>query len=251
MTTLSNKLQEITKRLQQLTVWRPNERDPFYELDHWRTDAHTTIEQIYQRKRQQIEQVMEKHEREFMRQIARQRLLLKSIRQRIVPQKELNSYNRTLNETSILTDLQKIENEINTKLGRGEIIIETNPLNFDDSVMIGLKTYLSATPSMYFKKMSASTQPKKPIHRSTDEVTRAFDTWLQVKKKEQVMTTQQELQSIRQYEQYIQEHRSSRQRQNRDAFDSWLNSKKKTGAFSKKQISIIDNNDITQETNAT
>jgi hypothetical protein len=242
MTTLRSKFQEITKQLQQLTVWRPNDRDPFCELDHWRTDAHTTIEQIYNKKRQQIEQIIDKHERIFMQHIARQRLLLNSIRQRLLSEKD----NRTLNETSILTDLQKVENDIKTKLGRGEIVVKAIPLNIDDSVIIGLKTYLSATSSIHFKEMLIKNQPIKP-HRSTDEVTRAFDNWVQFKKKEEVITARIELQSARQYEQYAKERRLYRQKQSEESYENWLS--KKT-IETKKKLTKNDN-DIKQEINAT
>ncbi len=247
MTTLINKFQEITKRFQQLTVWRPNERDSFYELDRWRTDAHTTIEQIYNRKRQQIEQLIEKHEREFMRQITRQRLLLSSIRKRLLPQKEMNTYIRTQNETSILTDLQKVENDINTKLGRSEIFIETIPFNLEDSVMISLKTYLAATPLIYFKETSTRGQPKTPVHRSTDEIERAYDKWLLVKKKDEILTAQKELQSAKQNKQYTEE---NRRKDNQRAYNEWLNRKRTDGILIKKKLNI-NVYDIKQEINGT
>jgi hypothetical protein len=250
MTTLISKFQEITKRLQQLTVWRPNERDPFYELDRWRTDAHTTIEQIYNRKRQQIEQLIDKHEREFMRQISRQRLLLNIIRKRLLSQKEMNTDIRVRNETSISTDLKKIENDINTKLGPGDIVIEIIPLDLEDSVIVGLKTYLSATSSMYFTEMPVRNQPKKPIPRSTDEVKRAYDKWLHVKKNEEVITAQRYSQSARQNQQYAQEYRSNRQKSSKRAYGEWLDTKKANGAFIKKNLSINED-DIKQETNGT
>ena len=182
MTTLIGKFQETNKRLQQLTVWRPTECDPYFELDRWRTDAHRTIEQIYQKKRQQIEQLTDKHEREFMRQIARQRGLLTSVRTRLSPPKDTESYIYTQNEPSILTDLQKIENDINTKLGRAEIDIETKPLNVEDTVIVSLKRYLSPTSSLYVKEQSTINQSKKCTPRSTNEVSREYDKWLQVKK---------------------------------------------------------------------
>ena len=207
--------------------------------------------QIYQKKRQQIEQIMDKHEREFLRQISRQRNLLKNIRQRLSSQKEINSYLRTQNETSILTDLHKIENDINIRLGRAEIVIETMPVNFEELVMVGLKTYLSGTSSLYIKEMSAKIQPKKPATlRSTEEATRAYDSWLQVKKQAETMIARRELQSARQFTQYSQETRLIRDRKSKEAFDKWVDTKKAEGAFTKKQSSVHDN-DTTQETNGT
>jgi len=246
MTTLISKLQETTKRLQQLTVWRPNERDPFYELDRWRTDAHTTIEQIYNRKRQQIEQIINKHEREFMQQIVRQRLLLNSIRGRLLSQKEMN----TQYETSIFTDLQKIENDINTKLGRSEIVVETTPFDLENSVMIGLKTYLSATSSMYIKEMAVRNRPKKPIPRSTDEVKHAYSKWLQVKKNEEAITAQRYSQSAQLHEQYTDEYRLHRQKDSDKAYKRWLSRKMSEGGLIKKNLSI-NNDTIKQETTET
>lgn len=247
MTTLIGKLQEITKRLQQLTVWRPNERDPFCELDRWRTDAHTMIEQIYHRKKQQIEQLMEKHEREFMRQITRQRFLLNSIKKRLLPQKEISTYNRIQNEPSILTDMQKIENDINTKLGRAEISIETIPFNLEDSVIVSLKTYLSPSSSMYIKELSTRNQPKKPVQRSPTEITHAFDNWVQVKKTDQINLTQRELQSARQNERNASEHRLMRQKSSEKAYNDWLNRKNNEDELIKKLLST-NGKDIKQET---
>jgi hypothetical protein len=247
MTTLISKFQETTKRLQQLTVWRPTERDPFFELDRWRTDAHTTIEQIYNKKRQQIEHLMDKREREFMRQIARQRALLTSVRQRLSSSKEMNSSMRTQNDISILTDLQKIDNDINTKLGRAEIVIETTPINLDDSVMVLLKTYLSPTSSLYVKEISTRNQTRKSTPRSANEVIRAYDNWAQLKKQEEMALARKELQSAREYQKNLQENRSRKQKQNDEAFDNWMNAKKSENAFTKKRLSI-HHIDIKQET---
>jgi hypothetical protein len=250
MTTLATKLQETTKRLQNLTVWRPNERDPFIELDRWRQDAHTTIEQIYNKKKQQIELVIEKHEREFMRQLTRQRSLLNSIRKRLLQQKDMNTQLRQQNETTILTDLQKIDNDINTKLGRGDVLIETSPINLEDSVNVGLKTYLSSTSSMFFADMSNRNQRPKSARRSADEVSHAYDNWLNVKKKEQDATIRKELQNTKQREEHTREIRSSKQRGSERAYDTRLNRKKTEGAFTKKKVSINDT-DVVQETNGT
>jgi hypothetical protein len=247
MTTLIGKFQETSKRLQQLTVWRPTERDPYFELDRWRTDAHRTIEQIYQKKRQQIEQLTDKHEREFMRQIARQRALLTSIRTRLSSSKEMDSHIRIQNETSIFTDLQKIENDINTKLGRAEIDIEITPLNVENSVIVSLKRYLSANSSLFVKELSTRNQSKKPIQRSGDEVTRAYDNWLQVKQGEEIILLRKELQSARESQQNFEENNRWRKKQNKEGFDNWVNAKKSKGAFTKKRLSIHEN-EIKQET---
>jgi exonuclease VII large subunit len=246
MTTLPSKLQETTKRLQNLTVWRPNERDPFIELDRWRTDAHDTIEQIYHKKKQQIEQVIEKHEREFMRQLTRQRSLLNSIRKRLLQQKDMTTQLRIQNETSILTDLQRIDNDMNTRLGRGEVVIEIVPINLEDSIKVGLKTYLSTTSSICFRETSTRNQPTR---RSGNEVTQAVDNWLQIKKQDEV-TIRKELQNTRQSEEHARENRFIRQRHSTEAYGKWLNRKQTEGAFIKKKSSKNDD-EIKQETNGT
>jgi hypothetical protein len=246
MTTLTSKVQDVTKRLQHLTVWRPNDRDPFFELDRWRLDAHTAIEQVYIKKRQQIEQLSEKHEREFMRQLTRQRLLLNNIRKRVLIEKDI----RSQNETSILMELQKVENDINTKLGRGEISIEATSINFDDSVIVSLKTYLSATSSMYVKELSTRNQVQKPVRRSANEVTRAFEEWRQVKD-EHLKTTNQELQTIKQKRDELdRERRTTRSKGSEEAYNKWRNRKEAQGGFIKNKVNNDDDN-IQQETNLT
>ncbi|CAF0816749.1 unnamed protein product [Rotaria sordida] len=247
MTTIANKLREITKRLQHLTVWRPNERDPFFELDRWRIDAHTTIEQLFNRKRQQIEQLIERHEREFMRQLARQHSLLNNLRKRLIPQKEITTRNSTQNDISILTDLKKIENEIDTRLGRGEIFIEITPLNLEDSVMVSLKTYLSTTSSIYSKEISTINQPKKPKHRSPDEASAAFNKWLEVKHKEET-SVQKELENTKQKKQKDEEYRLMKKQNNQQAYEQWLHEKKAQAASMKKKLNITDS-DIHQKIN--
>ncbi|CAF0847754.1 unnamed protein product [Rotaria sordida] len=247
MTTIANKLREITKRLQHLTVWRPNERDPFFELDRWRIDAHTTIEQLFNRKRQQIEQLIERHEREFMRQLARQHSLLNNLRKRLIPQKEITTRNSTQNDISILTDLKKIENEIDTRLGRGEIFIEITPLNLEDSVMVSLKTYLSTTSSIYSKEISTINQPKKPKHRSPDEASAAFNKWLEVKHKEET-SVQKELENTKQKKQKDEEYRLMKKQNNQQAYEQWLHEKKAQTASMKKKLNITDS-DIHQKIN--
>ena len=151
MTTLASKLQKITERLQELTVWRPTERDPFIELDHWRAYAHAAVEQTYEKKRQLIESLIGEHEQAFMRQVTKQRALLNRVRQRFFMPKDIVAPNVSSHEISILSDLHKIEHDIHTKLGRAEILVEPSSLNPDVSITISLKTYLSSTPLMYGK----------------------------------------------------------------------------------------------------
>ncbi|CAF2851793.1 unnamed protein product [Rotaria sp. Silwood2] len=249
MTTLTSKLQEISKQLQHLTVWRPNERDPLFELDRWRTDAHTTIEQIFNRKRQQIEQLTEKHEREFMRQLTRQHSLLNNIHKRLILPKESTTRNNTQNDISILSDLKRIENDINTRLGRGEIVIETTPLNLEDSVMISLKTYLSTTSSIYSKETSTINQPKKPKHRSPDEVAAACSQWLEVKQKDK-SSAQKEAEDARQKKLKDEKYRSLRTKESQEAYKQWLHEKDVQAESTKKKSNINENGDK-QKTNET
>lgn len=250
MTTLINKLQETNQRFQQLTVWRPTDRDPFIELDRWRMNAHAHIEQIYLRKRQQIEQLMDKHEREFMRQISRQRILLNSVRKRLAERKESNSHTQTQNESSILMDLQRIENDIQTKLGRAEILIETTVPNFEDSVIISLKTYMSSNPMVFTKESSTINFSKKPTRRSANEVIRAYETWLGAKKQEESFVNQRELHSAREHQQRIQENALIRERKSKKAFEDWVKTKENAGAFARKTL-ISHENDTIKETNET
>ncbi|CAF3386923.1 unnamed protein product [Rotaria sp. Silwood1] len=247
MATLTSKLQEITKRLQHLTVWRPNERDPFFELDRWRIDAHTNIEQIFNKKRQQIEQLIEKHEREFMRQLTRQHSLLNNIRKRLIPQKENIIRNNTQNDISILADLKKIENDIDTRLGRGEVVIETVSVNFEDSVMISLKTYLSTTSSIYLKETSTINQPKKPKHRSSNEVSAAFNKWLEVKQTEET-NARKEFENVK--EQKHEEYRSTRIKQRQRTHEQWLHDKNTEAGLMKKNLNISDSG-VKQKTSET
>lgn len=247
MTTLTNKLQDITKRLQYLTVWRPDERDPFFELDRWRTDAHAAIEQLFMRKRQQMEQIIEKHEREFMRQLTRQRSLLSNIRKRLALKKDRNALNTTQNDISILSDLQKIENDIDTRLGRAEIVIQITPLNYEDSIMVGLKTYLSTTSSLYVKEMSTLNEPKRPKHRTTNEVERAVQKWMQEKKNEE-MYVKKELETTKQKKQETDESRLRRQRESSEVFKKWLERKNIERVVVKKKINL-NYTDGLQETN--
>ncbi|CAF1391199.1 unnamed protein product [Rotaria magnacalcarata] len=224
MTSLTSKLEEITKRLQHLTVWRPSERDPFLELDCWRTDAHAKIEHIFNKKKQQIQQLIEKHEREFMRQLARQRSLLNSIHQKLSAKKEISTRNQIQNDTSIFNDLQSIENDINTRLGRGEMLIEITPLDLDNSVTVSLKTYLSTTSSMYIKETSTINQPVKPKHRSADEIAHGLSRWLQVKQVKESATLK-ELEDTKQKKRNHEENSLMRKRQCDDAYTKWLNGK--------------------------
>jgi hypothetical protein len=249
MTALTNRFQEITRQLQQLTIWRPNEHDPFVELERWRTETHVTIEQIYKKKRQQIEQLTEKHEQEFIRQLTRQRSSLNGIRKKLSPKKEINAHTRAYIETSIVNDLNRIENDINIRLGRAEIIVETIPLNFEDSVTVGLKTYLPSTSPMCFKEILTTNQSQKPIRRSANEAHRAFDRWLQVKINEEG-NVRKELHSARQNGQHTQEEQLIKQKQKDDAYHNWLHMKKTEGAVIKKKFDINDN-DIQQETDET
>ena len=249
MTTVTNRFHEITKQLQQATIWRQNERDPLVELDRWRRDAHIGIEQIYNKRRQQIEQLSEKHEREFLRQLARLRLSLNNIRQKLSSKKEISSHVRTHIETSIIKDLHKIENDINTRLGRAEIVIETIPVNLEDSVTVGIKTYLSSTTPLYLKEMLTKSQSQKPVRRSANEAQRAFDSWLQVKKNEEA-NAHKELHSARQDEQNTHKEQLIKQKNSQEAYDRWINRKKTEGAFTKR-ISNLNDSDINQETDET
>lgn len=250
MTTLISKLQETNQRFQQLTVWRPTDRDPFIELDRWRLNAHAHIEQIYLKKRQQIEQLMDKHEREFMRHIARQRTMLNSVRKRLAENKEINSYAQAQNESSILMDLQRIENDIQTKLGRAEILIETATPNFEGHVIISLKTYLSSNPMLFTKELSTINLSKKPTRRSTNAVIHAYETWLDGKKQEEAVTNRRELQSAREHRQRAQENFMIREQQNKETFKRWVKTKESTGAFVKKTPDT-QKNDTIKETNET
>jgi hypothetical protein len=162
----------------------------------------------------------------------------------------MHSHFREQHEASILIDIQKIENDINTKLGRGEISIETTPINLEDSVMVSLKTYLSPTSSMYVKEISTRNPPKKPKQRPIDEVTRAFDNWLQVKKQGEVFIARKESQSAKLYKQYAQEHRLIKQKNSEEAYNRWLNMKNTENALIKKKLSV-NGNDIKQEINGT
>ena len=248
MTTLTSKFHGINQRFQQLTVWRPTDQDPFIELDRWRINAHHHIEQIYLKKRQQIEQLMDKHQREFMRQISRQRTLLVGIQKRLSAQKEITSYLETQNESSILTELQRIDNDIKFKLGRAEILIETTQLNLENSVIVSLKTYLSGNSTAFTKELSTINPPKKPTRRTTEEVNRAFGNWVDGKNKEQTMITQRALQSAREYRQRTQENHSIRENESRQAVDRWMKNKESIGAFVKKP-SNSQENDAVKESN--
>ena len=247
MTALTNKLQEITKRLQRLTVWKPSERDPYFELDRWRTDAHATIEQIFNKKQQQIQQLIQRHEREFMRHLERQRLLLSSVRKRLLPQKENSKLNHTRNDTSIVADLQKVENDINIRLGRAEISIETSPLNIEDSVLVSLKTYFSGSSSISFKEMSTINQTKKPIRRSNDEIVQAFEKWVQVKNRDAAV--QREIESTKRRNAEIKErnYHVAGNFAKEQAFYQWLEKKNKE-TRARKRLNATDS-DIKQEAN--
>ena len=172
MTTLASKLQQITERLQELTVWRPTERDPLIELDHWRAYAHAAVEQTYEKKRQLIESLIGQHEQAFMRQLTKQRALLNRVRQRFFMPKEILAPSASSHEVSILTDLQKIEHDIHTKLGRAEILVEPSSLNPDVSITISLKTYLSSTPPMYGKEPKLKSAHGDDRWRTSARITR-------------------------------------------------------------------------------
>ncbi|CAF0943675.1 unnamed protein product [Adineta ricciae] len=234
MTTLTSKFQDITKQLQQLSIWRPNERNPLLELERWREDAHQTIEQLYNKKRYEIGQVTEKHEREFLRQLARQRLQMNNIQQKIPTKPVANPSLRTFHENSIFNELQTIENDINTRLGRAEITLETLPLNCNGLVTVGLKTYLSGKPVPHCKEISFKDLPKRSARRSADEVRTAHQKWLQTKKEEENLrreyfdTRQQELANERQV--------FFRNTANQAAFERWKQQKRESGAFKKRKV---------------
>lgn len=225
MTTLSSKLHDVTKQLQQLTVWRPNEHDPFIELHRWRNTAHQCIEDLYHNKRQEIENLIEKHQREFMRQIARQRTLIDSLRQRLANLDNTDAQLRIQTETSIFTDLQKIQQNISTKLGRGEIHVYTKPIDSNDLVTVRLKTYLA----------NHSTLPQDPLfdrpaHQSTEKAKLSHEAWLRTKtpKKESV-------EAKRRAQSQAEEEKQRRLVQREQRFHNWLQRKKESGAFRKKQ----------------
>ena len=92
--------------------------------------------------------IIQQHEREFMRQLARQHLLLKSIRRRLSTKNDNSIINNRIEyASSIWNDLQRIEKDINTKLGRGEIVIETSPLNYDQFISSLHKTIIKSCNS--------------------------------------------------------------------------------------------------------
>lgn len=238
MTTLSSKLHDVTKQLQQLTVWRPNEHDPFIELHRWRDTAHQLIEEFYRNKRDEIENLMEKHQRDFMKQIARQRLLVESLRQRIVTiSNQNNAHLRIQSETSILTDLQKIERDISTKLGRGEIRVESKPIQLDDLVIIHLKTYLANTATVYHDekahRMGSSNQRR--VRPSTEENVQAYQNWLRTK-----TPTKEKIALDRQVKKQAEEERLVWLREKQRGFDEWVQRKREIGAFRKKKTTIDD-----------
>ena len=233
MTTLSSKLYNVTTRLQQLTVWRPNEHDPFIELDRWRNNAHELIEEFYENKRQEIENLIAKHEREFMRQIARQRTLLESLRKRSATLEQMHSHLRTSTETSILSDIQKLEREISTKLGRGEISVESKSIEIDDLVTIHLKTYLANNSTMFYEEIPSrnGSSSKTIARRSADENTRAYKSWLQNKN-----TRKQSNQWEKEAKERALETRQQRLIRCQQAFEEWSTRKRDEGAFKKKKI---------------
>lgn len=247
MTTLIGKFYETNQRFQQLTVWRPTDKDPFIELDRWRINAHQHIEQIYLKKRQQIEQLMDKHQREFMRQISRQRTLLTGIQKRLSGQKDITSYLQAQDDSSLLTELQRIDNDIRLKLGRAEILIETIQPNLDDSVIVSLKTYLSGNPAAFSKELSSINKPKKPILRTPGEVNQAYVDWVHGKNRERAMISDRELQSAKEHRQRARENQAMRETASRQAFNRWMEQKESIGAFLKKP-SNPDENDAAKET---
>ncbi|CAF0956692.1 unnamed protein product [Adineta steineri] len=239
MTTIANKFQDVAKQLQNLTIWRPNERDPLLELEQWRTNAHLTIEGIYRQKRQEIEQISEKHEREFLRQLGRQRLALNNTRKKMLAKKEVSTHVRAQYETSILNDLQRIEYEMNVRLGRAQVIIETIPFNCENLITIGLKTYLSTTPTMYFNELITKHQSQKPARRSANEAHRAYANWLETKNNEAI--AQKELEDNKQRISSAREDPLTRRQQNEEGYKSWLQTKQAQDALKKKKLNIHNN----------
>lgn len=175
MTTLTSKLQEVSSRIQRLTVWKSNEFDPFLELDRWRRDAHSLIEEIFVKKRQQIELTIEKHEREFLRQIVRQKSLLENLRRKWLSLSENSSNSSKQSEISIRSELIQIEDDIQKRLGRAEILIKTEPIDFESSIKLELKKYLTNWSPIFGKENEENGNETTSADRSTRARTRRND----------------------------------------------------------------------------
>ena len=231
MTTLTSKLQDVTKQLQNLTVWRPSEQDPFVELDWWRKEMHGAVEQVYKKKRQEIELVMEKHEREFMRQLVRQRTSLESIGKRLGGQQHNGQQGRTPKEGAVLTDLQKIENNVRTKLGRGEVIVETLPFDLGDCVIVRLKTYFADTLTTHRTELLDLAPPsqKKPVSQDHDH-------WLQDKAKQRKIEEEKSQVIKKQLRESVSAKYRARTMPHQISFDQWKRNKKQLGAATTKTV---------------
>jgi hypothetical protein len=233
MTTLTRKLHDVTKQLQHLTVWRPSEHDPLVELDWWRDEMHQAIEQIYKKKRLEIELIMEKHEREFMRQIVRQRTSLDSIRKRHGGQHHNGQQGRTQNDESVLADLQKIENDIRTKLGRGEVLVKTIPFDLDDCVMVHLKTYFAHTSTTHRTELLDLVPPPQKRTVSQD-----YEHWLHDKSKQRKITIGQSQEAEKQLRERVSADQRNRTMPNQITFDQWSHRKKQRNPASKKAVTV-------------
>ena len=231
MTTLTSKLQDVTKQFQHLTVWRPGEQDPFVELDRWRDETHGAIEQIYQKKRMEIELIIEKHEREFMRQLVRQRTLLESIRKRFPVQHDRGQPVRIQNEPSILSDLNKMEEDIRTKLGRGEVLLQIVPFDFNGSVIIHLKTYFAHTSSTHRTEL-LDINPPTPKRTAS----RGFDHWLHDKDKQRKIAEEKVRATKKQGKERDSADPHTKMLRNQIAYDQWRINKKHTNASIKRVV---------------
>ncbi|CAF3448063.1 unnamed protein product [Rotaria sp. Silwood1] len=243
-------LDEIHERFQQLTVWQPSERDPFDELEHWRVNAHTYIEQMYERRQAEVKIIIKEHERAFMRQLIRYRNLLNSLRTQIDVKIKNTQHRRPLSaddEVLLVANLRNIEKEINTELCRGEILVETIPIELDKTVHIVFKTHPTSSTVTCSPDTSGIEQPNKTEQQRSEDAARAFEKWKKTKDQE-LIAARQAAQNAK-LEKLEQDRRKEKQKKQRAliSFDQWLTDKKKKGALKKKKPMMNDDDGITTD----
>lgn len=235
MESLKTKLDELNRQFQQITVWQPNKQEPLDELERWRVNSHLYIEQIYERKRFELERTIKAHEQCFMREIMKQRRILKSIQMRVndkIKRAEQGYLLSNDEQHSLLTELQNLKVEIDTKLCQGEIIVKIIPTDLNQTIKIGYKIQHSHSRVPLTRNKSPIKQKQTAEQKSREEVTTyEFSKWKERKDENIRLARQMERTENLQKFERDRADKEGRRTFAKQAFDQWYKSKKEAGLF--------------------
>ncbi|CAF2973344.1 unnamed protein product [Rotaria sp. Silwood2] len=237
MSVIQIEIDKIRKQFKQLRAWKSSEKDPFDELEQWRVNAHIYIDQIYERKRAEINSEMKRYEKQLFREAAKEWNLFNAIRKQATQGIRHAEQNHVLsgnNESILISSLHKIETEINTNLRSGEIIIETVPFNLEETIKISLRTDVITPTRISTRKSSTADQWEMAKRKRKEDAARGFEEWKQKKDQELIDTRRSMQQAERERRKQEAQAQMQKTEDAHKAYEEWIESKDHERMFKKK-----------------